>query len=447
MLFFSTISYSQIVVDSIVLFKTNAGCPKWSPVSNSQIAYHKLETDDNYDIHIMDTDGSNDTCITCNHPNLPNRHMGNHSYHPTGNMLSFIAEKPNYYLDSLLGGLAKPGIGWNCDVYMISLVTGNAYQITNLPTKMGPFDTTPVTGVLGPHFSPDGTKLTWSERIDTCGTYNWGEYVIRIADFQIVNDTPIVSNIQTLQPVTCRYLETNSFSSNSQKLYFCGNLYPNQTEYGIDIFSYDLLTTQIDTMFHTQDYFDECAHISSSDSKIAYLSTEGYPNDTTNNSWWSWAKGEFWIMDANGTNRNRLTNFNVSGYPEYTGKRIIPAMIDWNLNESILLAGVAEQTYPAFPTILEDQIYKIYISGLTSVTNDIEIDNQIVIYPNPSENGIYYLESNSDSIIEEIKVFDTMGRVVFTGSNQSTFTINENGIYLLIIKTDKKQIVKKIVRQ
>lgn len=453
-LFFLTIhlliivSYTNSqVVDSIVLFKTNAGCPKWFPVLNEFIAYHTIETDNNYDIHIMDADGSNDTCITCNHPNLPNRHIGNHSWYKDGNWLAFIAEKSDYYLDSITHGLAKPGIGWNCDVFIISTITGNVFQITDLPTKMGPFDTTPITGVLGPHFSPDGTKFTWGERIDTCGTYNWGEYVIRIADFQIVNDTPVVSNIQTLQPVSCRYLETNSFTSDSQKLLFCGNMYPDQTEYGIDIFSYDLSTTQIDTLFHTQNYFDECAHISPSDSRIAFLSTDGYPNDTTNASWWEWAKGEFWIMNADGTNRNRLTNFNVPGFPEYTGKRICPAMVDWNLDETVILAGLAEQTYPSLPKILEDKIYKIYLTGLTS-NQDNQLSNTVAmdIYPNPSSDGLFSLSATgTDTFIEEIYVYDITGKNVRHISNRSQIGVGKEGIYFIMVVTNKGTFSEKVL--
>ncbi len=367
------------MVDSIVLIKTNAGCPKWSPLDNSQIAYHTVESDNDYDIHIMDDDGQNDYCLTCNHPDLPNRHMGNHAWYPDNNWIAFIAEKSSYYLDNIVHGLAAPGIGWNCDVYMMSINTGSVFQITDLPTKMTAMDPTPVSGVLGPFFSPDGTMITWGEKIDSCGTYDWGEYVIRIADIQIANDTPVVSNIQTLQPELCRYLETNCFTSNSEKLYFCGNLYPNQTEYGIDIFSYDLLTAQIDTMFHTQEYFDECAHISHNDNVIAYLSTEGMPNDTTNNNWWSWAKGEFWIMNPDGSNRTQLTYFNTTGYPEYTGKRIIPAMIDWNLNDNVILVGLAEQQLPAFPSTLEDQIYKIYLSGAASINEShMEFEKELI---------------------------------------------------------------------
>ena len=47
----------------------------WDYSGTNRIAYATKETDKYYDIHICKPDGTNDTCVTCDHAQLPNRHI------------------------------------------------------------------------------------------------------------------------------------------------------------------------------------------------------------------------------------------------------------------------------------------------------------------------------------------------------------------------------------
>ena len=75
-----------------------------------------------------------------------------------------------------IGALAAPGIGYHNDVYIINLKTNKVFQLTDLKTKMYIGDKTPSCGILQPHFSEGGNKISWSQRYEDGG--DWGKWKI-----------------------------------------------------------------------------------------------------------------------------------------------------------------------------------------------------------------------------------------------------------------------------
>lgn len=64
-------------------------------------------------------------------------------------------------------------------------------------------------------------------------------------------------------------------------------------------------------------------------------------------------------MDADGKNQERLTYFNEPGYPEYTGKRVIPAYVDFMPDGKTLFLGVVvEQKREKLVDILYKTVLK-----------------------------------------------------------------------------------------
>lgn len=56
---------------------------------------------------------------------------------------------------------------------------------------------------------------------------------------------------------------------------------------------------------------------------------------------WS-PKGDYWIMDADGSNKRQLTHFNTPGYPEYTASGKSPADYSWSPDGKKIVAKVRE---------------------------------------------------------------------------------------------------------
>jgi Tol biopolymer transport system component len=326
-------------VKKLLLFKDNAGRPEWSPNGNKYITYHARGEDNYYDAYIMDADGSNERCLT-DHLDLPNKHAGQPSWHPSGEWIAFQAEKEKHVFPKV-GLLAVPGIGWHNDVYVMSIDGKKVYRLTDLKTQTRIIlDWKPACAILQPHFSNDGTLLSWAERVGN--EARWGKWVIRLADFSVVDGIPKIENKRTLKPGKNKhYYESNDFTPDDKKLIICGDLDGEKNEYGIDIYTLDLESEEVQRLTNTSDEFDECPHPSPDGKKIAYLSTRGFEPNEENELWWEWAKGEFWLMDSDGGNQQQLTHFNTEGYPEYIGKRVIPANISWNEDGTKLLLGIA----------------------------------------------------------------------------------------------------------
>jgi len=347
-----------LVVKKITLLVDDAGRPEWSP-DGKYISYHAKGPDGFYDAYLMNSDGTNPRCLTCDNSSLPEKHIGQPSWHPSGQWIAFQAEKEKHVLP-WFNALSAPGIGYHNDIYVMSVADGRAFRMTDLPTTQNLFDPTPSCAVLQPHFSHDGTLLSWTERVDTGG--KWGKWVIRVADFRVQNDTPMISNIRTFQPTSRAggsYMESNDFMPGDSTLVICGNLEPGQTEVDLDIYILSLSTGKTERLTSTPDEFDECPHPSPDGQKIAFLSTRGFETDKSGRPWWQWARGEFWIMDADGGNLWQLTYFNQSGYPEFADARVIPAYVSWSPDGKKLALGVAVEQKKGWRKTLVDRLYLV----------------------------------------------------------------------------------------
>ncbi|MFH1312432.1 MAG: hypothetical protein ABIJ00_04315, partial [Candidatus Eisenbacteria bacterium] len=251
------------------------------------------------------------TVLTSDKPALPGRNIGCSSWHPSGNYLIFTAEKNQHAGGS---ALSHPGIGFNCDIWLMTSDGQQFWRLTDLPTKMNLRDRTPVSAVLGPHFSHDGTKVSWSERIGPGG--KWGEWALRLADFvPVENGGPRLENIRTYQPGSQhRYYESDDFTLDGSKFLFCGNIVAGQDETEMDIYTLDLRSGQTRRLTYGGGW-NETGHFSPDDSKIVWLSSSGYPigAGSSGEYWWEQQRTDYWTMNADGSGKTQLTYNNKPG--------------------------------------------------------------------------------------------------------------------------------------
>lgn len=125
----------QTAIKNTRTLKVNAGSPDWSPGGNDYIVYHARGNDGYYDVYMMEADTTGDHCLTCNHPDLPNKHIGEPIWHPSGEWIVFKAEKEKHVLPRM-GALAVPAIGFHNDVWITSRDGKKVFQLTDLKTRM-----------------------------------------------------------------------------------------------------------------------------------------------------------------------------------------------------------------------------------------------------------------------------------------------------------------------
>ena len=271
---------------AVKVIKDEGGRVDWSS-ANGLIVFDSPGVDNYSDVYVMKSDGSGKRCVTCDKLKLPGKHMGNPAWHPSGKYIVFMAEKLRHSGSS---ELAKPGRGAYNDLWLADAEGNNFWRLTDLPVP-------PATGVLHPHFSNDGSMLLWSERLGNGGL--WGVWALKVADFGIINGRPELSNIKTYQPGTAHHFyESHGFTPDDKNILFSANM-EEQSETGFDIYKMSLATGKFVNLTNTPDVWDEHGQISPDGKKIVWVSSQDLKVP----------KLDMWIMNADGSNKHRLTYF------------------------------------------------------------------------------------------------------------------------------------------
>ena len=73
---------------------------------------------------------------------------------------------------------------------------------------------------------------------------------------------------------------------------------------------------------------------------------------------------------------------------------------------------------------------KYTYSGVISITSENSTKNSFIIYPNPSDNGIFNINSNENLVVE---IYNSNGSIIYNGTSKYVIDISKHGkgIYLL----------------
>jgi Tol biopolymer transport system component len=177
----------------------------------------------------------------------------------------------------------------------------------------------PGRGTLHPHFSHDGRMLTWSE-MHAPGSLRKGQEVgywyLMVGDLNWTGGKPSLSNVRNVTPAGPGFYEVHGFSRDDSKILFSSN-FEAKHRLENDIYVLDLRSKRLTRL--TSGGWNEHAQYSPDGRYIAWMSNA---DD---------AKGgaDYWIMNADGSNKRRLTFFNRKGSPEYRGGKTMVADIAW----------------------------------------------------------------------------------------------------------------------
>jgi len=284
-----------------VLF--NSGGRVFWVESEKLIYFDKKGRDGYVDVYVANEDGSNEKCLTCDKSGIYQENNGFPQVHPNNKYILFQSENTNLKkipsFPKIQKFVGNPGVGINNDLWIMDKKAEKFWKLTNVSD---------LHGTLHPYFSEDGRKLVWSElREPISGVGNW---VVKVGDFEIINDTPKLSNIKTIDILGEGLYETQTFTRDGKKVFVSfapkGTYYYEMEEYLIDI------NTLESIKLTNNNAWDEQAKITV-DGKIIYVSSEenSRPNvkglqDVINTP----PEIDFWIMDIDGSNKKRLTYFN-----------------------------------------------------------------------------------------------------------------------------------------
>lgn len=383
------------------------------------LAFDRQNFSGYYNVYSTDSLGVGLTNIT-DKPAAPQKHNGNPTWHPSGDWIVFQSQ-----IDSsanIFDVVASPGLGVYNNLWATDSEGSQFWPLTSYPLSL------PAQGVLHPHFSADGSKVLWAHLLnDNLGPH--GHWMIHIADFTVdINGIPSLQNIQNIHPGTADYLmyETHGFSPTGDTIYFSSPM-ENASFFDWDEYAYDLNSYTLTNLTESPGVWDEFAQISPDGSKIVWASSEGYPIispslDSLRLDWW--------IMDADGTNKMQLTHFNTPGYPEYSSERRGCADLSWGTNPTNFF-GLVQSENAGLGSIVNVQL-----GDIVDNLSEYEDTFQFHVFPNPAQEQISLRTTSTFDNIS-LRVLNTIGELVIeeqllSGPEIQIRTDNlSSGIYLI----------------
>jgi Tol biopolymer transport system component len=301
---------AEAEVTSVRVLTLDGGRLDWSP-DGRRLAFDRFDPTDGYaDVWVMNTDGTGERCLTCDHAalGLPAGHKGNPVWHPGGNWIVFQAEMAEHPAgpmpaDPSPSAVAKPGYGMFDELWAIRADGSAARKILSLDISQH------AEGTLHPCFNAVGDRLAWSHMVKgPPAAYNPnlspGEWRIRVAPFSLPNDVPTLGAWEEHVPGVPAFYETHAFSADGSGLLFSGNPDPGQTLLGMDEAILDLRSGAIRRrVTDTPLEWDEHAHFAPHSSNIVFASSRGLPPSAAD------PHADLWVIDTGGA-RRQLTFFN-----------------------------------------------------------------------------------------------------------------------------------------
>jgi Tol biopolymer transport system component len=162
---------------------------------------------------------------------------------------------------------------------------------------------------------------------------------MKLAKFAVGDNGPELSDIKTLDPLDNAFYETHCFSPDDKFILFSTTKAPGDFRH-MNIARMNLATGQTETLTDpTVAQWNEHAQYSPDGTKIIWISSAGIVQDLAE-AGKGQVKTDYWMMNADGSNKHRLTFFNEPGAPEYRPTENIASDLSWSPNGKMIIAYV-----------------------------------------------------------------------------------------------------------
>lgn len=291
--------------------------------ATGEVAFDRAESDGLFDLYVG-LGAANQRCLTCTDARFPG-HNGNPAWQPSGQNLVFQAQDvtlPFLPIEKAAAQqkLTSPGWGTNNHLWTMSRDGKSAWLVRQIAAGQA---------TLHPHFSNDGRKLVWTEKIALVGIQE--QWAIKIGDLLWENGVPRLDNITEIAPFGLgSFYETHGFSADDSRIIFTSGDVATRS---LDIYTYELAAGTVRNLTNSPGVWDEHAHMSPDGTKIVWASAR----DITIPRVYIVPYLDYWIMDADGANPQRLTYFNEPTDSDFVQSGVVTTDLSFSADGKTLL--------------------------------------------------------------------------------------------------------------
>lgn len=300
-------------------------------------------------------DGSFERCLTCDAAPFVGHHTGAGRWHPSGELIVFLAERPARGKPSgdlpPTPFLATPGRNRGNDLWLASADGKRFWNLTNSANRGG-------NRVHVAAFAHEGNRLAWSEREATGGSV-WGGWVVQVGRFHFRRATPHLSDVTGHRLDRAGFVEVMGFAADDRGLDIGAT--PSQPPFAVG--GQDLYRRALGQ----REAGDRRRGQSSGPSTTAWTETptawDGHLAFSRDGAWAVFASTqdmpprppaqrdevflpptELWIADPDGDVLQRLTGFNDPTSPHFLGEPAHVGPAAWTPEGNALLVTVTPRS-------------------------------------------------------------------------------------------------------
>jgi hypothetical protein len=296
---------------SIQIFKNDQSFGhEWS-VAAGLLTYNRMTSDGYENIFVSLPDGTGEQALTLGNPVVAGKHACSPVWTPPGDLLFFSAEKAQHPGSSTD---AFCGFGAYADIWVMTADGREAFQLTDVPNDIN-------HGAMIPRLSRDGTRLLWTERIAAPNllvpAQAFGSWVLKVADIQYKGAVVSLANVTQFQPGDQGFYEGGDFTPDGSGIIYTSSS-ATDNAWESQIFVMDLGTHAV-TQLTMSDY-NEHPRYTPDGTQIIWMSSTGAVLKGT----------DWWFMNADGTEKQRLTYFEDPHSPQSSGTALYPGTVAWD---------------------------------------------------------------------------------------------------------------------
>ena len=291
------------------VFEKDAFGADWSK-SNNLIAFNAKADDGLYHIYTVQPDGTDRRQLGLRSASFPQRTTGSPAWSPSGQFIAFVAEKSSHPGNSVG---ATHGWGSYSDMWVAAADGSRAWQLTDVANDKN-------HGTILPEVSPDGRLLEWTERTAAGKALDpdrfAGFWVIKVAQFDVAPDgTPSLSAIRTVSPSGDAFIETGGFSPDSASLVFTSD-FETHNFWKSQIYRLDLNSGATTRLTRGDSYNEHPRYTPGG--QVLWMTNADNPSRGT----------DWWTMNPDGSNPQRLSDFNTNGGTRgFGGKQVYATVV------------------------------------------------------------------------------------------------------------------------